>query len=81
MRGELIAVGLSENVARKAATKKEARAGILLGKGGETFARRIEVASAFESKVSAVGVFDQNVIAKCAGGRVRGNHNNYSPDR
>jgi len=79
-QGELIAFRLSENVARQAATKQEARAGILLGKSGEPFASGIEVASAFDAKIPAVGVFDQNIVAKCARGRVRGNHSNFSPD-
>ena len=74
-----VAVGLSENVACDAAAKKEACAGIVLGESRETFTSGVEIASAFDSQVSAVGVFDQNVIAKFAGGWIGGQHKHYSP--
>jgi hypothetical protein len=80
-RGELIPVGLREDVARKTAAEKEARTRILRGKKRKTFLGRIEIARAFNSKVPAVGVFDQDVVAKCAGGGICGNHNHYSPGR
>jgi hypothetical protein len=69
-----IAVGLSEDIAREAVAEEEARAGILGGERGEAFARGVQVASAFEAEIPAVGVFHQNVKAKITRGGIRAHH-------
>jgi len=65
---------LSENVACDAAAKKEACAGILLGESREAFTSGIEIASAFDTEISAVSVFDQDVKAKFTRGGIRTRH-------
>jgi hypothetical protein len=76
---ELITFGLGEDVVRQTAAKEETRAGIESGKSGKTFACSVEIASAFEAKISAVGILHQNVIAEFARYGIRGVHNRYSP--
>jgi hypothetical protein len=78
---ELVTFGLRQNVARQTTAKKEASAGIERGESGKAFARGVEIASALEAQVSAVGVFHQNVIAEFARRGIWGVHGHYPPVR
>jgi hypothetical protein len=72
--GKSVAVGLSENIAGDAVAEEEASTRILRGKSGEAFARSVEITSAFEAEIPAVGVFHQNVKTKFARGGTRVRH-------
>jgi hypothetical protein len=54
--GELVTFGLREDVVRQTVAKEKTSAGIEGCESGKTFACGVEIASAFETKISAVGV-------------------------
>jgi AAA+ superfamily predicted ATPase len=79
--GELVAVSLGENIVREAIAEEKARTGILCGEGGESLTGKGEVAEAFQAKIAAIGIFDDDVVGKFVGNGVGGIHDNYSPAR
>lgn len=65
---------LREKFARLAVAEDDAHARKLLGKGRETLPGLIQITSAFEAQVPAIGIFQQNVVTEFARDMIQGTH-------
>lgn len=63
-REKLETVSLSQDGARDAIAEEQARTGILGGKFRETFPGGGQVAKTFKAEITAIGVFDDDIVAK-----------------